>query len=68
MRLDEFAVWNLRHEFTHYLDGRYNVQGDFQQSSQYDTIWWSEGMAEYATHLEDGDEAWRLAEQACHPA
>ena len=62
--LDEFAVWNLRHEFTHYLDGRFNVQGDFNQSSQFDTIWWSEGMAEYATHLEDSDEAWRLAEQS----
>lgn len=27
--LDGFAVWNLCHEYSHYLDGRYTIQGTF---------------------------------------
>ena len=43
----EFAVWNLEHEFIHYLDGRFNLKGDFGDSIQENTVWWIEGLAEY---------------------
>jgi microbial collagenase len=47
----KFDVWNLEHEFTHYLDGRYDMQGDFTASSTSGhTIWWIEGFAEYAAN------------------
>jgi len=46
----KFDVWNLEHEFTHYLDGRYDMQGGFTASSTSGhTIWWIEGFAEYAS-------------------
>lgn len=43
----EFAVWNLEHEFIHYLDGRFNLKGDFGDSIREKTVWWIEGLAEY---------------------
>jgi len=46
----KFDVWNLEHEFTHYLDGRYDMQGDFGASSKGRTIWWIEGFAEYSAN------------------
>jgi microbial collagenase len=47
----QFDVWNLEHEFTHYLDGRYDMKGDFTASSSSGhTIWWLEGFAEYAAN------------------
>ncbi|MGW1641338.1 collagenase [Streptomyces lavendulae] len=42
----EFQIWNLNHEYTHYLDGRYNMAGDFDASLTTPTIWWVEGIAE----------------------
>ncbi|GEN05748.1 microbial collagenase [Myxococcus fulvus] len=44
-----FQVWNLEHEYTHYLDGRFDMQGDFGASTIQPTIWWIEGLAEYIT-------------------
>ncbi|MFD5920423.1 collagenase [Kitasatospora sp. NPDC058201] len=41
-----FHIWNLNHEYTHYLDGRYNMAGDFDASLTTPTIWWVEGIAE----------------------
>jgi microbial collagenase len=41
-----FEIWNLNHEYTHYLDGRYNMYGDFEASLTTPTIWWVEGIAE----------------------
>ncbi|MFB6893109.1 collagenase [Kitasatospora sp. NPDC056327] len=41
-----FSIWNLNHEYTHYLDGRYNMAGDFEASQTTPTIWWVEGIAE----------------------
>jgi len=41
----EDQIYNLRHEFTHYLDGRYVKSGSFG-SFDYNTAW-AEGMAEY---------------------
>lgn len=43
-------IYNLKHEFTHYLDGRYNRFDEYKYY-QYD-IAWTEGMAEY---LAQGD-------------
>ncbi|MFJ6101149.1 collagenase [Streptomyces sp. NPDC092359] len=42
----EFQIWNLNHEYTHYLDGRFNMHGDFDAGMTTPTIWWVEGIAE----------------------
>jgi hypothetical protein len=43
----EFHVWNLQHEYVHYLDGRFNMYGDFAQGMKVNSVWWSEGLGEY---------------------
>ncbi|MBL8299251.1 MAG: collagenase [Rhodanobacteraceae bacterium] len=45
-----FDVWNLTHEYIHYLDGRFNMYGDFELGMRYPTVWWSEGFAEYMSY------------------
>src|SRR5215217_3815115 len=50
-----FEIWNLRHEYIHYLDGRFNMKGDFTTSSSQPTIWWIEGLAEYLSKQDDND-------------
>ncbi|MDM5179364.1 collagenase [Massilia sp. DJPM01] len=45
--LPAFAVWNLEHEYVHYLDGRFNMKGDFTAGVAKPTIWWVEGIGEY---------------------
>ncbi|MEV6527971.1 collagenase, partial [Longispora sp. NPDC051575] len=45
-----FAIWNLNHEYTHYLDGRYDMYGDFGANITTPTIWWIEGFAEYVSY------------------
>ncbi|GAB3251173.1 M9 family metallopeptidase [Chitinimonas naiadis] len=52
-----FEVWNLQHEYIHYLDARYNLEGDFGKSNKYNTTWWGEGVAEYLSHQNDYNEA-----------
>ncbi|MBJ7312126.1 collagenase [Rugamonas sp. CCM 8940] len=42
-----FQVWNLEHEYVHYLDGRFDMYGDFGVSTAKPTVWWIEGIAEY---------------------
>ena len=39
-------VWNLEHEYVHYLDGRFDLFGDFNSPSE-KVVWWAEGIAEY---------------------
>ncbi|WP_440053902.1 collagenase [Pseudoalteromonas sp. T1lg65] len=51
----EFAIWNLEHEYVHYLDGRFNLKGNFGDYPQ-NTVWWSEGLAEYIS-LKSNNEA-----------
>ncbi len=46
---EPFAVWNLAHEFVHYLDGRFNLYGGFEHYPA-KTVWWSEGLAEFIAH------------------
>ncbi|WP_436496279.1 M9 family metallopeptidase [Actinokineospora sp. HUAS TT18] len=45
-----FEVWNLNHEYTHYLDGRFNMHGDFEATIATPTVWWIEGVAEYVSY------------------
>ncbi|MFY1655945.1 collagenase [Micromonospora sp. WMMD1274] len=45
-----FQIWNLNHEYTHYLDGRFNMYGDFSANIATPTIWWIEGFAEYVSY------------------
>lgn len=45
-----FQVWNLRHEYVHYLDGRFNQYGSFGHYPLNRTTWWSEGLAEFIAH------------------
>ncbi|MGW1010458.1 collagenase [Streptomyces termitum] len=46
----DFQIWNLNHEYTHYLDGRYNMHGDFEAGMTTPTIWWVEGIAENVSY------------------
>ncbi|CAM5664319.1 collagenase [Streptomyces viridochromogenes] len=43
-------VWNLNHEYTHYLDARDNLKGDFGRQTSIPDVWWIEGFAEYASY------------------
>ncbi|GAA2631721.1 collagenase [Actinomadura fulvescens] len=43
-------IWNLNHEYTHYLDGRYNTWGPFSESQKTPVVWWTEGVAEYISY------------------
>jgi len=72
-------VWNLNHEFVHYLDGRFNTYGDYcspPHDNHYGPeycpepapeppymIWWGEGLGEYVAHMDDNDKALTLAGQ-----
>lgn len=46
----EFQIWNLNHEYTHYLDGRFDMYGDFEAGMSTPTVWWVEGFAEYVSY------------------
>ncbi|MET8702878.1 collagenase [Kitasatospora sp. NPDC004723] len=61
---ETFAIWNLNHEYTHYLDGRYNMGGDYAASELTPTTWWVEGIAEnisFGYRNERNDKAIALA-------
>ncbi|MQS11558.1 collagenase [Streptomyces kaniharaensis] len=45
-----FQIWNLNHEYTHYLDGRFDMYGDFNAGQTTPTVWWVEGFAEYVSY------------------
>uniref|UniRef100_UPI0021475ED3 collagenase n=1 Tax=Tahibacter caeni TaxID=1453545 RepID=UPI0021475ED3 len=45
-----FEIWNLTHEYVHYLDGRYDMYGDFSAAMAQKTVWWVEGFAEYVSY------------------
>ncbi|MGS0674438.1 collagenase [Shewanella sp. 0m-4] len=56
---DEILVWNLKHEYVHYLDGRFNLYGAFNYFD-IDTgksVWWTEGLAEYISKQNRNDGA-----------
>ncbi|MFC6632782.1 collagenase [Microbulbifer taiwanensis] len=54
----EFGIWNLEHEYVHYLDGRFNKYGAFGHFPSH-LVWWSEGLANYIAHGDDYDSAAR---------
>ncbi|QNS08332.1 collagenase [Streptomyces xanthii] len=50
----DFQIWNLNHEYTHYLDGRFDMYGDFADGTSTPTVWWIEGFAEYVSYTYRG--------------
>ncbi|MCO7223498.1 M9 family metallopeptidase [Pleionea sp. CnH1-48] len=65
----EFEVWNLTHEYVHYLDGRFNLKGDFAdaRTSSHKTVWWIEGLAEYISKKNRNDSAIEAARTQAFP-
>ncbi|MCK7596722.1 M9 family metallopeptidase [Microbulbifer sp. CAU 1566] len=55
----DFEVWNLTHEYVHYLDGRFNLYGGFgdAQTGSHKIVWWIEGLAEYVSKKDYNDSA-----------
>ncbi|SER85309.1 collagenase [Lentzea albida] len=53
--LPTFAIWNLNHEYTHYLDGRFDMHGDFEENMTTPTVWWIEGFAEHLSYSYRGE-------------
>lgn len=49
-------VWNLEHEYVHYLDGRFDLFGNFSTPTE-DVVWWSEGIAEYVAKQDNNQAA-----------
>ncbi|MEU1008716.1 collagenase [Streptomyces sp. NPDC005890] len=43
-------IWNLNHEYTHFLDARDDMKGDFGRQISVPDVWWIEGIAEYVSY------------------
>ena len=56
-----FKVWNLEHEFVHYIDGRFDMYGDFAAATAVPTVWWIEGVAEYLSLRNNNQQAIDMA-------
>ena len=54
----DFSIWNLEHEYVHYLDGRFNKWGGFGHFPSH-MVWWSEGLANYIAQGDHYDSAER---------
>lgn len=52
----DFVIWNLEHEYTHYLDGRYIKYGGFGFYPS-KIVWWAEGLAEYIAQKNNSSRA-----------
>ena len=63
--LPSFQVWNLEHEFVHYLDGRFNKWGNFDQQPS-NSVWWGEGLAEYLSQPNTNPDALAAAAQGTY--
>ncbi|MFJ1708467.1 collagenase [Kitasatospora sp. NPDC088346] len=60
-------VWNLNHEYTHYLDGIHDMKGNFAAETSVPDIWWIEGVAEYESYAYRGlTDTQAMAEAAKH--
>ena len=68
--LNDQPVWNLEHEFVHYLDGRFNLYGNFSdyKTQTHKTVWWAEGLAEYISKKNKHSWAGELLQSETHPA
>lgn len=54
----EFKVWNLNHEYMHYLDGRFIKYDSFNHFPSH-MVWWSEGLAEFISKGNDNPKAFK---------
>ena len=64
-----FDIWNLRHEYMHYLDGRFNTQGDFgdvNANGTGKTVWYGEGIAEFISRKNCNAEAATAAAESTY--
>ncbi len=77
------GLWNLSHEYIHYLDGRFNRYGDYcnglhddhagpefcptPNSSYPHGVWWSEGVAEYIAWGKNNPKAIIVASSKTYP-
>ena len=59
-----FAIWNLEHEYVHYLDGRFDMKGGFSEGQKAKTVWWGEGLAQYIALKNNYPNAYDLAKSA----
>ncbi|WP_225826185.1 collagenase [Streptomyces naphthomycinicus] len=48
------GIWNLNHEYTHFLDARDDMKGDFGRQVSVPDVWWIEGVAEYVSYAYRG--------------
>jgi len=55
----KFQVWNLNHEYVHYLDGRFIKYDTFNHFPS-NLVWWSEGLAEYISKGDKNPKAFKL--------
>ncbi|GIU20352.1 collagenase [Shewanella sp. MBTL60-007] len=55
----EFRVWNLNHEYVHYLDGHFVKYAGFGHFPS-KMVWWSEGLAEYVSKGNENPSALRV--------
>ncbi|GAB78980.1 collagenase [Austwickia chelonae] len=62
-----YQIWNLNHEYTHYLDGRFNMFGSFEENMKTPTIWWVEGIAEYVSYTYRGIDYSEAISEAARP-
>ncbi len=59
-----FSIWNLNHEYTHYLDARFNMYGNFDAADRTPVAWWTEGLAEVVANSYLNTVDTRVVEQA----
>lgn len=57
-------IWNFEHEFTHYLDGRYNMKYSTLETMGGRRIWWLEGFPEYAAYNQNHPNKVKLCKAA----
>lgn len=62
-----FSVWNLEHEYIHYLDGRFDMYGDFGAGTVKPTVWWIEGLAEYLSLKNKNQTSIDVGKTAAYP-
>lgn len=58
----KFQVWNLNHEYVHYLDGRFIKYDTFEHFPSH-LVWWSEGIAEYIANGDENPRAFKMVNE-----
>ena len=54
----DVVVWNLAHEYVHYLDGRFDMAGkfaDYPINAPLSSVWYIEGLAEFVAYHFSGE-------------